>query len=277
MPNAPGSALPNGVKPQAYAVAVPATVQSVERAAAMLRLLADENEPIALAQIAAVLGLAKGTAHGLLRTLQDVGFIEQTFPTGPYRVAPEIFRLGWARLDLNELRSKALNWTDALAARTGESAKVAAFQGGHAVVAHHVFRADRSDQKLMTGTVIPLHASALGKVLLAFDPGAARSIVGKDLPAYTFRTVVDRIALQRDLAVVRDQGWAAAVAESAADVTAVAAPIRDGGGYVVAAVGVEGDSKRMCDERSRPRAAVVAHVVKAGRSISRELGHGRES
>jgi 5'-3' exonuclease len=55
----------------------------------MLRLLADENEPIGLAQIAAVLGLAKGTAHGLLRTLQDVGFIEQTYPTGPYRVAPE--------------------------------------------------------------------------------------------------------------------------------------------------------------------------------------------
>jgi DNA-binding IclR family transcriptional regulator len=62
---------------------VSATVQSVERAAAMLRLLADEDEPIGLAKIASALGLAKGTAHGLLRTLQDVGFIEQTFPTGP--------------------------------------------------------------------------------------------------------------------------------------------------------------------------------------------------
>ncbi len=243
----------------------------------MLRLLADENEPIGLAQIAAVLGLAKGTAHGLLRTLQDVGFIEQTHPTGPYRVTPEIFRLGWARLDLNELRSKALNWTDALAARTGESAKVAAFAGGQAVIAHHVFRADRSDQVLLTGTAVPLHANALGKVLLAFDPGAARSIVGKDLSSYTFRTIVDRVALQRELAVIRDQGWAGAVEESAAGTSAVAAPIRNGGGYVVAAVGVEGDTARMCDERARPRAALVAHVVRAGRSISRELGHGRDS
>lgn len=258
-------------------MAVPATVQSVERAAAMLRLLADENEPIGLAQIAAVLGLAKGTAHGLLRTLQDVGFIEQTYPTGPYRVAPEIFRLGWTRLDLNELRSKALNWTDALAARTGETAKVVAFQHGQAVIAHHVFRADRSDQTLLTGTALPLHATALGKVLLAFDPGAARSVVGKDLPGYTFRTIVDRVALQRELAVIRDQGWAAEVEESAADVSAVAAPIRDGGGYVVAAVGIEGETGRMCDDRSRPRAALVALVTRAGRSISRELGHGRDS
>jgi DNA-binding IclR family transcriptional regulator len=251
----------------------------------MLRLLADENEPVALAQIAGALGLAKGTAHGLLRTLQDVGFVEQTYPTGPYRMTPDIFRLGWARLDANELRSKALNWTDALAARTGESAKVAAFAEGRAVVAHHVFRADRSDQifraersdqVLLTGTVVPLHASALGKVLLAFDPGAARSLVGKDLPKYTFRTITERIPQQRDLAAIRDQGWAVAVEESAPGVSAIAAPIRDGGGYVVASVGIEGDTQRICDERSKPRPALVSHVIRAGRSISRELGHGRE-
>ncbi len=243
----------------------------------MLRLLADENEPVGLAQIAAALGLAKGTAHGLLRTLQDVGFIEQAYPTGPYRVAPEIFRLGWARLDLNELRSTALNWTDALAARTGESTKVAAFQDGQAIVAHHVFRADRSDQVLLTGTALPLHASALGKVLLAFDPGAARSVLGKDLPTFTFRTITDRVALQRDLATIRDQGWAGSVEEYAPAVSAIAAPIRDGGGYVVAAVGIEGDTDRMCDERSRPRTALISQVIRAGRSISRALGHGRES
>ena len=242
----------------------------------MLRLLADESQPIGLAQIAMALGLAKGTAHGLLRTLQDVGFVEQTYPTGPYRVAPEVFRLGWARLDLNELRSKALNWTDVLAARTGESARVAAFQDGQAVVAHHVFRPDRTDQVLLTGTAVPLHATALGKVLLAFDPGAARSIMGADLPSYTFRTTVDRVALQRDLASIRDLGWASAVDESNSSVSSIAAPIRDGGGYVVAAVGVEGDTERLCDDRSRPRPGLVSHVIRAGRSISRELGHGRE-
>jgi DNA-binding IclR family transcriptional regulator len=151
-------------------------VQSVERAAAILRLLAEEDEPIGLAQIASALDLAKGTVHGILRTLEDVGFVEQDQAGGPYRVATEVFRLGWTKLDQNELRSKALNWTDALAARTGESARVAAFHAGRAEVAHHVFRADGGTQVLVTGSVVPLHASALGKVLLAFDPGAMRSV-----------------------------------------------------------------------------------------------------
>ena len=105
-------------------------VQSVERAAAMLRLLADENEPVGLAQIATALGLAKGTVHGLAphaagRRLHRADLPDRSLSGR----APEVFRLGWARLDPNELRSKALNWTDALAARTGESARVAAVHG----------------------------------------------------------------------------------------------------------------------------------------------------
>lgn len=255
---------------------MPGNVQSVERAAAILRLLAEEDEPIGLAQLAAALDLAKGTVHGILRTLEDVGFVEQDRAGGPYRVATEVFRLGWTKLDPNELRSKALNWTDALAARTGESARVAAFAGGRAEVAHHVFRPDGGTQVLVTGSEVPLHASALGKVLLAFDPGAARSVANRVLPAYTSRTVTDRLALQRELAEIRDVGWAGSVGEVEPEVAGIAAPIRDQGGYVVAVVGIEGTVDRVCDDRRRPRAAMVTHVVRAGRSISRELGHGRD-
>ncbi len=258
-------------------MAVPGAVQSVERAAAILRLLAEESEPLTLAQLSDALGLAKGTAHGILRTLQDVGFVEQDHPGGPYRVASEVFRLGWTRLDQNELRARALNWTDALAARTGESARVAAFHGGRAEVAHHVFRAGGGTQVLVTGSEVPLHASALGKVLLAYDPGAARTLSRHPLPALTHRTVVDRTALGRELAAIRDVGWAGAVGEVDPGVAGIAAPIRDHGGYVVAAVGIEGEIDRICDDRLRPRTALVSQVVRAGRSISRELGHGRES
>ncbi len=241
----------------------------------MLRLLADGNEPLGLMQIATALGLAKGTAHGLLYTLQEVGFIEQDRAGGPYRVAAEIFGLGWERLDLNELRSKAINWTDALAARSGESARVAAFIDGNAVVAHHVFGTVMGEQEITTGSVLPLHADALGKVLLAFDPGAARSILGTQLPSLTYRTITDRLALQRDLAAIRDNGWSASVEEVSPGVAGIAAPVRDHGGYIVAAVGIQGTVARICDDRSRPRQLLINHVVRAGRAISRELGHGR--
>jgi DNA-binding IclR family transcriptional regulator len=255
---------------------VPGSVQSVERAAAILRLLAEDDEPIGLSQIASALGLAKGTVHGIVRTLEEVGFVDQVYANGPYRVATEVFRLGWTKLDPNELRSKALNWTDALAARSGESARVAAFRGGRAEVAHHVFRADGGTQVLVTGSVVPLHASALGKVLLAFDPGAARSVVNQDLPALTSRTITGKVVLQRELAVIRDLGWAGSVGEVDQGVAGIAAPIRDRGGYVVAVVGIEGSIDRICDEKLRPRPALITQVVRAGRAISRELGHGRD-
>jgi DNA-binding IclR family transcriptional regulator len=255
---------------------VPGNVQSVERAAAILRLLADEDEPLPLAQVAAALGLAKPTAHGILRTLEDVGFVEQDVPNGPYRVAADLFHLGRGeKLDPNELRSRAMNWTDALAARTGESARVATFLRGRAEVAHHVFRADGGTQVLVTGSIVPLHASALGKVLLAFYPGAARSVLRSELPALTARTITDRVALQRELAGIRDVGWAGSVGEVDPLVAGIAAPIRDRGGYVVAVVGIEGATERVCDDRLRPRTALVNQVVRAGRAISRELGHGR--
>lgn len=256
---------------------MPGNVQSVERAAAILRLLADAEEPLALAQIASALALAKPTAHGILRTLEDVGFVEQDVANGPYRVAGDLFHLGRTdRLDPNELRSKAMNWTDTLAARTGESARVATFHRGRAEVAHHVFRADGGTQVLVTGSVVPLHASALGKVLLAYYPGAARSLLRQDLPALTTRTITDRVALQRELAGIRDVGWAGSVGEVDPAVAGVAAPIRDRGGYVVAVVGIEGAIERVCDDRSRPRMALVTQVTRAGRAISRELGHGRD-
>lgn len=236
-----------------------------------------EPEPVALAQLAGSLGLAKGTAHGLLRTLKDVGFVEQDRRSGHYRVGRDLFQLGSETIDVNELRSRALNWTDALAARTSEAAHLAAFRDGRAVVAHHVFRADRSDQSLETGTSVPLHASALGKVLLAFDPGASRCVLERPLEFFTFRTITDRSHLMRELAGVRDRGWAAGIEEVEIGLASLAAPIRDRGGYVIASVGIRGPVEAICDRRLRPREELVEDVLWAGRSISREFGHGRQS
>jgi DNA-binding IclR family transcriptional regulator len=256
---------------------VPGAVQSVERAAAILRLLAESDEPMALVQISSALGLAKGTLHGLLSTLQGVGFVHQTHTGGPYLVTEDLAALGRDRLDPNELRAHALNWADALASRSGEAVKVAMFREGRAVVAHHVFRAGTDRQVLATGSTVPLHASALGKVLLAFDPSAGRIIVGRELPSLTFRTVTERRALTKQLAEARDTGWASAVDEAEVGHADIAAPVRDRGGYVIAVVGIEGATARLCDDRGRPRPALVTHVIRAGREISRELGHGRTS
>lgn len=255
---------------------MPGTIQSVERAAALVRHLASRHEPVALADLALSVGLAKPTVHGLLRTLVDVGFVEQDDLTGGYRLAPEVLTLGYERIGSDELRSSAINWADALAARTGLAVRLAIVSRGEALVAHHVFRPDAVvDQRLETGSRVPLHATAVGKVLLAFDPSATRGLERVGLEPFTYRTMTDVPALLRHLADVRDQGVAVALEELAPGVAEVAAPVRDRSGHVVAAVGVVGGVEDVCDARHRPRAVVAQEVVAAGRWISRELGHGR--
>ena len=252
------------------------TIQSVERAAAILRALAMEAEPVALSEVALAVDLPKPTTHGLLRTLCSSGLVEQDPSTSGYALSPEVVLVGSQRIDPNELRSRALNWTDALAARTGEAVRLGALSSGSVLVVHHVFRADTPGQVIETGARLPLHATALGKVLLAFDPSAVRALPGRDLEAHTFRTGTDRSALLRQLADVRDTGWSAAVDEHIAGVAEVAAVVRDRSGYAVAAVGVVGRVDTVCDGRLRPQQQLIDEVLAAGRSISRELGHGRE-
>ncbi len=252
-----------------------ARVQSVERAAAILQVLADEQEPTTLAHLAAALGLAKPTVHGLVQTLREVGFVDQDPDTGLYAVGADLLHLGASPLDRNELKARALNWTDALAGHTGESSLVAKVEDGAALVVHHVFRPDESPQTLQTGSTRPLHATALGKVLLAHDPRAARTLGAGRLDAYTQRTVVDPARLHRELADVRDLGWAASVEEWRPGQASLAAPVRDRSGFVIAAVCIEGRPDALCDSRLRPRPDLAKRVMDAGRSISRELGHGR--
>lgn len=254
---------------------MPGPVQAIERAAAVLRLLARGSGRLGVGEIAASLDLAKGTAHGILRTLQGVGFVEQDAPTGKYQLGAALLHLGTSYLDVNELRSRAINWADALAARSGEAVRIGTSLEGNVMVVHHVFRPDDTLQTLDVGTLLPLHATALGKVLLAYDADLAAETQRSELPSLTRRTVVNSAALTRALAQVREQGWAGEAEEFMPGEAGIAAPIRSYGGLVVGAIGITGPADRLCDGRLRPRPELVTHVRNAARSVSRDLGAGR--
>ncbi|MFE9574901.1 IclR family transcriptional regulator [Nocardia sp. NPDC006044] len=267
---------------------MPGPIQSIERAAAILRLLARGAGRLGVGEIAAALDLAKPTAHGILRTLQGVGFVEQDSATGKYQLGPALLHLGTSYLDANELRSRAINWADALAARTGEAVRIGAtaftHSGGSAgnhppfdgavVVVHHVFRPDNTEQALELGELLPPHATALGKVLLAFDAELAAAVRGGDLPSLTRRTIVDRVALNRALAAVRQAGWAGDTEEFRPGEAGIAAPIRAHGGLVVGAIGISGPVDRLCDPQLRHRPALITLVRDAAHAVSRDLGAG---
>jgi DNA-binding IclR family transcriptional regulator len=253
---------------------VPGSLQSVERAAAILRLLASGPGPLTLREIAESLGLAKTTAHGLLQTLRRVGFVDQDGHGGRYRVGSALLDLGGGHLDLNELRSHAINWADPLAARTGESVRIGVLQSGTVVVVHHVFRPDDTRQALEIGNRLPAHASALGKALLAYAPNVS-VFLAKGLPAYSSRTITEPDQLRKALEGVRERGWAAEVEEMTVGEAGIAVPIRGHGGLVVGAIAVTGPVDRICDPSRRPRPALVSRVRDAARAVSRDLTDDR--
>jgi len=168
---------------------MPPTIQSIERAAAILRLLSGRNRRLGLAQLSGELGLPKTTVHGILRTLTHVGFVEQEPETGRYQLGPALLHIGSSYLDGNELRTRALNWSDSLAARSGESVRIGTLHDGRVLVVHHVFRPDDSRQALEVGALLPAHASAMGKVLLAANRWAATELVASELAGFTAATI----------------------------------------------------------------------------------------
>jgi DNA-binding IclR family transcriptional regulator len=250
---------------------VPRNIQSIERAAAVLRLLSAPRRKLGVAELAAELELPKGTVHGILRTLQQVGFVEQEEASNKYQLGPALLHMGNSYLDGNELRTRALNWSDSLAARSDESVRIGTLHEDRVLVVHHVFRPDDTRQALEVGALLPTHASALGKVLLAHHPYAADAVAKRELPGFTSATIVERDRLAEELALVRERGWAADVEELTEGEVSLAAPIKDRRGDVVGAIGISGPIERLCED-GEPRLELVAYVREAARAVSRDLG-----
>ena len=245
--------------------AVPGSVQSIERAAAILQVVAGSGGTLGVTDIAEAVGLAKTTTHSLLRTLLLVGFVDQDRATGRYTLGSGLLRLG-NHLDVNELRARASNWTDALAARSGHAVRLASLVGEEVVVVHHVFRPDDSAQVLEVGRVLPAR-TALGAVLHAHSHPhtvhrAAAHTNGNGVPS------------PAELTEVRARGWAAARDEFEPGQGGIAAPVRGQGGLVVAALGLSGPWSALFDARGVPRSPVLVMVTEAAHSVSRELGRG---
>ena len=250
---------------------MPGTIQSIERAAAMLRLLGSAGRPLTLAEVAAPLDLPRPTAHGILRTLREVGFVDQDRDTGRYTLAAGLRRLGggW---DRHDLRSRAWNWADSLAGSAGQEVLLGMPAGSAVELVHHVFRPDGSPQRLRTGEQLPLHATAVGKCLLAFAPIAVPRPHELDLQRYTGRTVVAVGALTEHLATARHRGWASELGERRTGLGGLAAPVRATGGLVVGALGIEGPVEELFGAGGTPPPRLVDPLLNAVREISAGLG-----
>ena len=251
-------------------------IQSVERAARILRELGSGASRLGITELSERLGIAKGTVHGLVRTLERQEFVEQDPETGKYRLGPAMLQLGNAFLDNHELRSRSLLWADSLAGRVTEAVRVGVLNGPSVLIVHHVFRPDDSVQILEVGASIPWNASALGKAIVAYvEPERRTALLAGEHPRLTGSTIIDGAELKVALEGVVEAGFATEDQEGIVGEAEIAAPVFDNRGVPIGAIGLAGPVERLLPDG--PDQQLVAAVKQVARSLSRDMGAGRSS
>ncbi len=245
-------------------------VRSVDRAAALLLALGDSHGEAGVTELARRLGLHKSTASRLLATLEKRGLVEQDEESGKYRLGLVMIRLAGHAERALDLRSIAMPELDRLARSTRETTGIGIVEGDKLLTVAQVDGPNLSAMSDWTGRGVPLHSVAAGKVLLSALPEREiMRLVRRGLDQRTDRTITALEPLLEELARVRRRGFATAFGEYDASLNAIAAPVYDVRGQVVAALGVWGSSSRITPAR-------VPELVQAARtaaaSVSVRLG-----
>jgi len=246
------------------------SVQSVDRALTILETLARSGEA-GVTDLAAALDVHKSTAFRLVATLESHGLVEQIDGRGKYRLGIGLLRLAGATTARLDVVQEARPISRKLAADTGETVNVSVLADRSALYLDQVAGSSALQSHNWVGQHIPLHATANGKVLLlALDDDQQVEMLGR-MQAYTDSTITTRDRLRKELAQVRERGYAVAVDELEVGLAAIAAPIHNAHGDVIASMSVSGPTFRLTEERI---GEISPPLVEAAAEVSHRLGWG---
>jgi DNA-binding IclR family transcriptional regulator len=243
-------------------------VAAVERALDVLEALAAAGEDVGTNELARRTGVNASSVSRLLATLAAGGYVEHVDETGRYRLGLQLLHLGNVVLARLDLRGLARPHLERLVEETGETATLSVPGERDAVTVDFVQSASSVQSVARLGRPSVGHATAAGKVVLAFGDVVPPT---EPLERFTVRTVTDPPKLALELEQVRTQGWAEAAGERERDLNAVAAPVFAADGSLAGILGVQGPEGRF-DRAARWRAAepLLAHA----RAVSEALGSG---
>jgi IclR family transcriptional regulator, acetate operon repressor len=246
-------------------MAIEPGTHAIDRAAELLVRVVESGRPIAVGELATHTGLPKSTTSRLVGALERRGLVQRSADRG--RLSPGPVLLRFAHRDggqsLVELAAPVL---ERLAAETRETINVAV---PGPLGAEHLDQRDSEHFVGVTNWVgrrVPHHVAANGKVFMAF--GAAP--VPPQLERFTPLTITNRTALETELERVRARGYATAVDELELGLGALAAPVRDAGDEVVAALSISGPTIRFNAER---RTELAPLLLEQANILSSTLGY----
>ena len=244
----------------------PNGTQAVDRAARLLTEVVHSPGSVTFTELAAATGLAKSTTSRLLLALERNGLVRRD-DAGKFRPGEMFVRFAWQGGAEAGLTEVAQAYLDRLGRATGETVNLGVGRGDKVEQIAQVDSVYLIGATNWLGRSVPLHCSAIGKVLLAF--GAAKLPPGR-LERRTEHSITSRAALEDELGTVRQRGYAVIDGELEPGLVAVAAPVYRDGGAVVAALSVSGPGTRLTEQRV---ADVAAQTVAQAGALSAVLGH----
>jgi len=245
-------------------------ITALQRGLDLLKLFAAADNGLSATTIAKLSHLPVSTVHRFLMNLETSGFVSSD-SAGVYHLGIACVTLGHAARGKLDVRRVSLPYLQELNRQTRETVHLTVRSGLSAVYVEKIDSLEPLRIHSRIGASVPLHCTAVGKVLLAYLPIAEQTTILDEmvLRRFTENTVSNLQELRTQLARVRKDGFACDLEEHEAHIRCVAAPIQDDSGAVKASLSITGPAVRMATARIRQIAALIRE---AGKKISLELG-----
>jgi IclR family KDG regulon transcriptional repressor len=247
-------------------------INSILRASSILRCFLGGKTSYSISELAIQLGLDRSTTYRLLLSLEKCGLVEKDKKTGEYSLGLGVFEIGNTYLRQMDLLKVSKPIMTELALKVQETVHLAVLSDTQIVYVDKVDSPRTLGVMSKIGQRGPLHSTALGKVLLAFQPEGESSRIMKQikLKPFTANTISSRTKLMAELKKVRRQGYAFDFTESEQGVECIAAPIRNHVGDTVAALSISGPQRKINTPQEKQ---YISQVTEAAALISSKLGY----
>jgi DNA-binding IclR family transcriptional regulator len=245
-------------------------VRAVERAIQILNCFEDKYPERGISEIAEAVGLPKPTAHRLVTTLLNYGYLERASEEHKYRLGIQLAALGSRVFNRMDLRSEALPYMEKLVDQWNEICDLSIFDQGsvfyiEVLQDNHALKISAS-----VGQTLPTHCTASGKMFLTHLPANdLEKFLSQPLISYTKNTITSPDILRDQLEEINGQGYALDLEEFEEGINSVAAPIRNKKGEVAAVLSIPGPINRMTKDRLQE---IAESLIAATQNISKKLG-----
>lgn len=246
-------------------------LKSVVKMMSILDCFSTLERKLSVVEIAKKTNIPRGTTHRIIRTMRDIGLIEQERQRDQYRLGMKLFELGTTVLANMDLHREAQSSVESLTRVSGEIVHLSVFDGINSTV---INRTDPEGKRVNTLFVLessPAHATSSGKAALAFQAQPAiDKFLSLGLRRVSPNTITDPKVLLSELEAIRANGYSVDNEELTPGTKCVGAPIRNASGRVFAAISVSGPARRFTPERIKAFSDLVKHYAE---SVSAQLGH----